>query len=123
MDAKSQLMTMREKALQGGGQAQIEKQHGKGKLTARERIERFLDQDTFRETDMYVTHRSTGSGMDKSHPLTDGVVTGWGKVNGRIVYVYAQDFTILGGSLGEAHGRKIAKLMDLAYQNGAPLVG
>jgi propionyl-CoA carboxylase beta chain/acetyl-CoA/propionyl-CoA carboxylase carboxyl transferase subunit len=123
MDAKSQLEEMRQKALQGGGPAQVEKQHTKGKQTARERIEQLLDKDTFCETDMYVTHRATGLGMEKSHPLTDGVVTGWGKVNGRTVYVYAQDFTILGGSLGEAHGRKIAKLMDLAYQNGAPLVG
>jgi acetyl-CoA carboxylase carboxyltransferase component len=123
MVSKIQLEEMRQKALQGGGSAQVEKQHTRGKQTARERIEQLLDPDTFCETDKYVTHRSTGSGMEKSHPLTDGVVTGWGKVNGRTVYVYAQDFTILGGSLGEAHGRKIAKLMDLAYQNGAPLIG
>ncbi len=107
----------------GGGEAQIEKQHAKGKLTARERIEQLLDKDTFNETDIYVIHRAQGLGMEKNHPLTDGVVTGWGKINGRTVYVYAQDFTILGGSLGEAHGAKIAKLMDLAYQNGAPLIG
>src|SRR5512138_3248459 len=123
MDAKSQLDAMRQKALLGGGEAQIEKQHAKGKKTARERIEQLLDKDTFCETDMYVTHRAVGFGMEKNHPLTDGVVTGWGKVNGRTVYVFAQDFTVLGGSLGEAHGRKIAKLMDLAYQNGAPLIG
>jgi len=107
----------------GGGEAQIEKQHAKGKRTARERIEQLLDKDTFNETDIYVIHRAQGLGMEKNHPLTDGVVTGWGKINGRTVYVYAQDFTILGGSLGEAHGAKIAKLMDLAYQNGAPLIG
>jgi acetyl-CoA carboxylase carboxyltransferase component len=114
---------LREKAVLGGGETQIEKQHARGKQTARERIEQLLDQDTFCEMDRYVTHRATGFGMEKSHPLTDGVVTGWGKINGRTVYVYAQDFTILGGSLGEAHGQKIAKLMDLAYQNGAPLIG
>lgn len=123
MDAKSQLEAMRQKALVGGGEAQIEKQHAKGKRTARERIEQLLDKGTFNETDMYVTHRAVGFGMEKNHPLTDGVVTGWGKINGRTVYVFAQDFTVLGGSLGEAHGRKIAKLMDLAYQNGAPLIG
>lgn len=123
MDAKSQLEAMREKALLGGGEAQIEKQHAKGKKTARERIEALLDPGTFCETDRYVTHRATGFGMDKNHPLTDGVVTGWGKIDGRMVYVFAQDFTVLGGSLGEAHGRKIAKIMDLAYQNGAPLIG
>lgn len=123
MDAKEQLEAMRQKALLGGGDSQIEKQHAKGKKTARERIEQLLDRDTFVETDMYVTHRATGFGMEKNHPLSDGVVTGWGKVNGRTIYVFAQDFTVLGGSLGEAHGRKITKLMDLAYQNGAPLVG
>ncbi len=123
MDAKTQLEAMRQKALLGGGEAQIEKQHAKGKRTARERIQQLLDKDTFCETDMYVTHRASGFGMENNHPLSDGVVTGWGKVDGRIVYVFAQDFTVLGGSLGEAHGRKIAKLMDLAYQNGAPLIG
>ncbi len=123
MDAKSKIEIMRQQALMGGGEAQIEKQHAKGKLTARERIEQLLDKDTFNETDIYVIHRAQGLGMEKNHPLTDGVVTGWGKINGRTVYVYAQDFTILGGSLGEAHGAKIAKLMDLAYQNGAPLIG
>jgi acetyl-CoA carboxylase carboxyltransferase component len=123
MDAKSQLEEMRNKARLGGGEAQIEKQHSKGKKTARERIALLLDTDTFCETDMYVTHRATGFGMEKNHVPTDGVVTGWGKVNGRKVYIFAQDFTVLGGSLGEAHGRKIAKLMDLALQNGAPLIG
>jgi len=107
----------------GGGQAQIEKQHAKGKFTARERIEKLLDPGTFVETGMYVAHRAIGLGMESSHPATDGVITSWGKVDGRLVYVFAQDFTILGGSLGEAHGRKIAQLMDLAYQNGAPIIG
>ena len=123
MNSESQLETMRTKALLGGGETAIEKQHAKKKLTARERIEQLLDKDTFNETDMFVTHRAVGLGMEKSHPLTDGVVTGWGKIEGRTVYVFAQDFTVMGGSLGEAHGRKIAKLMDLAYQNGAPLIG
>jgi acetyl-CoA carboxylase carboxyltransferase component len=123
MDAQSQLEAMRQKALLGGGEAQIEKQHAKGKKTARERIQLLLDPDTFFETDAFVTHRATGFGMENNHPLTDGVVTGWGKIDGRTVYVFAQDFTVLGGSLGEAHGQKIAKLMDQAYQNGAPLIG
>jgi acetyl-CoA carboxylase carboxyltransferase component len=107
----------------GGGQAQIEKQHAKGKFTARERIEKLLDPGTFVETGLYVAHRAIGLGIESSHPATDGVITGWGKVDGRLVYIFAQDFTIFGGSLGEAHGRKIAQLMDLAYQNGAPIIG
>src|SRR5512138_139050 len=121
MDSKAQLNAIRQKAFLGGGESQIEKQHAKGKKTARERIEQLLDKDTFCETDMYVTHRAVGLGLEKSHPLTDGVVTGWGKINGRTVYVFAQDFTVLGGSLGESHGRKITKVMDLAYQNVAHL--
>ncbi len=121
--AGNKLESMRAEALKGGGDVQIEKQHAKGKHTARERIEMLLDPGTFFETDAFVTHRATGLGMEAKHPLGDGVVTGWGKVDGRLVYVYAQDFTVLGGSLGESHGRKIARLMDLAYQNGAPLIG
>jgi acetyl-CoA carboxylase carboxyltransferase component len=123
MNASQKLEEMKIRALQGGGQSQIDKQHEKGKLTARERIDLLLDAGTFVETDSFVTHRSVGFGMENNHPLTDGVVTGWGKVEGRLVYVYAQDFTILGGSLGESHGRKIARLLDLAYQNGAPVIG
>ncbi len=114
---------LRSKARQGGGTSQIEKQHAKGKLTARERIEKLLDPGTFVETGLFVTHRAVGLGMEASHPATDGVVTGWGKIDGRLVYVFAQDFTILGGSLGKAHGEKIVRLMDLAYQNGAPIIG
>jgi acetyl-CoA carboxylase carboxyltransferase component len=121
--SKDKLISLQSSARQGGGSTQIEKQHAKGKLTARERIEKLLDQDTFVETGLFVTHRAVGLGMEASHPATDGVITGWGKVDGRLVYVFAQDFTILGGSLGEAHGLKIARLMDLAYQNGAPLIG
>src|SRR5512133_3114253 len=113
MNNNDLLETHRSEAHLGGGSAAIEKQHAKGKLSARERIERLLDPDTFQEMNAYVTHRSTGFGMEKSHPLTDGVITGWGKIEGRLVYVYAQDFTILGGSLGEVHGQKIARLLDL----------
>jgi acetyl-CoA carboxylase carboxyltransferase component len=120
---KTKLEEIRVAACMGGGTAQIEKQHAKGKLTARERIEKLLDSGSFTETGMFVTHRATGFGMENSHPATDGVITGWGKVDGRLVYVFAQDFTIMGGSLGEVHGRKIAQLMDLAIQNGAPLIG
>jgi len=123
MTTGTQLHKKRGEALLGGGEAQIEKQHQKGKKTARERIEAILDPGTFNETNMFVTHRATGFGMEKQRPMTDGVVTGWGKVDGRLVYIYAQDFTILGGSLGEAHGLKIARLLDLAYQNGAPVIG
>ena len=110
-------------ALQGGGLNKIEKQHQAGKLTARERIDYLLDAGSFHEIDGFVTHRSTQFGMEANHPLTDGVITGWGKIDGRLVYLYAQDFTIMGGSLGEAHGQKIAKIMKLAVQNGAPLIG
>lgn len=123
MTTGTQLYKKRSEALLGGGEAQIEKQHQKGKKTARERIDEILDPGTFTETNMFVTHRATGFGMEKQRPMTDGVVTGWGKVDGRLVYIYAQDFTILGGSLGEAHGLKIARLLDLAYQNGAPVIG
>jgi acetyl-CoA carboxylase carboxyltransferase component len=123
MAKNNQLQTLRSEANLGGGDDGIEKQHAKGKLTARERIERLLDPDTFHEIDQFVIHRAVGLGMERTHPLTDGVVTGWGKIDGRLVYLYSQDFTILGGSLGEGHGRKIAHLMDLAYQNGAPLIG
>lgn len=117
------LEELRSLAREGGGVDQIQKQHKKGKLTARERLERLLDPGTFFETDQFVTHRADGFGMEKSHPVTDGVVTGWGKIDGRTVFVYAQDFTIFGGSLGESHGMKIARVMDMAYQAGAPIIG
>jgi acetyl-CoA carboxylase carboxyltransferase component len=117
------LEELRTSALSGGGLSQIEKQHNKGKLTARERIEKLLDPGTFIETDQFVTHRASGFGMEKAHPLTDGVVTGWGKIDGRTIFLYAQDFTVLGGSLGESHGMKIARLLDLAHQSGAPVIG
>jgi len=107
----------------GGGEKRLHAQHEKGKLSARERIEKLLDADSFNEVDMFRSHRAENFGMDKSHSLTDGVVTGWGKIEGRLVYIYAQDFTVAGGSLGEEHGLKIAKIMDLAMESGAPLIG
>ncbi|MDG7012000.1 MAG: acyl-CoA carboxylase subunit beta [Nitrososphaerota archaeon] len=107
----------------GGGQQRIDDQHKKGKLTARERIELLLDQGSFNELDKFVTHRAVDLGMDRSHPLGDGVVTGYGKINGRLVYVYAHDFTVFGGSLGEALMKKVTKTMDLALKNGAPVIG
>ncbi len=117
------LETIRQEASVGGGDKRIAAQHAKGKQTARERITRLLDPDTFHEVGMFVTHRASGLGMEASHPFTDGVITGWGKVDGRLVYVFAQDFTIMGGSVGEAHGKKIAALLDMARQNGAPVIG
>jgi acetyl-CoA carboxylase carboxyltransferase component len=117
------LTEKREQAYLGGGTARIDKQHAKGKRTARERLSALLDPGTFTEIGMFVTHRATGFGMDKKHMPGDGVVTGFGKIEGRSVYVYAQDFTVLGGSLGEAHGRKIANVQKLAVQNGVPIIG
>lgn len=110
-------------ALKGGGQKRIESQHKKGKLTARERINLLLDEGSFEEIGMLVTHRSNHFGLEKQKFLGDGVITGYGKVQGRLVYVFAQDFTVFGGSLAEAHAEKICRIMDLAMQNGAPLIG
>ncbi|MBL4752314.1 MAG: acyl-CoA carboxylase subunit beta [Flavobacteriales bacterium] len=107
----------------GGGKDKIESQHKKGKLTARERVHFLLDEGTFEEIGALVTHRSNDFGLDKQVFLGDGVVTGYGNINGRLVYVYAQDFTVFGGSLAEAHAQKITRLMDLAMQNGAPVIG
>ena len=107
----------------GGGQQRIDAQHEKGKLTARERIELLLDTNSFEEIGGLVTHRSTNFGLEKSKFLGDGVVTGYGTVNGRLIYVYSQDFTVLGGSLAEAHAEKICKIMDLAMKNGVPIIG
>ncbi len=107
----------------GGGEKRIEAQHAKGKLTARERISILLDKGSFEEIGRFVMHRSKDFGLDKEHYLGDGVVTGYGKVNGRLVYVFAQDFTVFGGSLSETHAEKICKIMDLAMKNGAPLIG
>jgi propionyl-CoA carboxylase beta chain len=107
----------------GGGQKRIDSQHSKGKLTARERILLLLDEGTFEEIGMLVTHRSQDFGMEKEQYLGDGVVTGYGMVNGRLVYVFSQDFTVFGGSLSETHAEKICKIMDMAMQNGAPVIG
>lgn len=112
-----------EEAKLGGGQKRIDAQHAKGKLTARERVHFLLDEGSFEETGMLVKHRSNFFGLDKQQFLGDGVVTGYGTIDGRLVYVFAQDFTVLGGSLAEAHAEKICKVMDLAMQNGAPLIG
>lgn len=112
-----------EQAKLGGGQTRIDSQHKKGKLTARERIHFLLDQGSFEEIGMLVVHRSSDFGMDKQQFLGDGVVTGYGTINGRLVYVFAQDFTVFGGSLSETHAEKICKIMDLAMQTGAPLIG
>ncbi len=112
-----------EQAKLGGGEKRIEAQHKKGKLTARERIHFLLDEGSFEEIGMLVTHRSTNFGLDKQKILGDGVVTGYGTINGRLVYVFAQDFTVMGGSLAEAHAEKICRIMDLAMKNGAPVIG
>jgi propionyl-CoA carboxylase beta chain len=118
-----QLHRKREEALKGGGENRIQDQHKKGKLTARERLHFLLDEGSFEEIGMFVTHRSVDFGMEKDKFLGDGVVTGYGLINKRLVYVFSQDFTVFGGSLSETHAEKICRIMDLAMQNGAPLVG
>jgi acetyl-CoA carboxylase carboxyltransferase component len=118
-----QLRKLKERARLGGGPTRIEAQHKRGKLTARERIELLLDKGSFRELDMFVTHRTTGFGMEEKKFLSDSVVTGWGTIGGRLVYVFSQDFTVFGGSLGEVHAEKVCKIMDLAMKNGAPVIG
>ena len=118
-----QLEAKREQARLGGGRRRIDAQHAKGKLTARERIDVLLDAGTFEEYDTYVTHRCHDFGMSDQTISGDGVVTGWGTVNGRLVYVFSQDFTVFGGSLSETHAAKICKIMDMAVRNGAPVIG
>jgi len=113
----------RARALRGGGKQRIDAQHGRGKLTARERIELLTDPDSFEESGMFVEHRATDFGMDMRHAPGDGVITGSGTINGRAVFVYAKDFTVFGGSLSETHAQKIAKLQDMALTNRAPLIG
>ncbi|UWR29188.1 acyl-CoA carboxylase subunit beta [Sulfitobacter sp. W002] len=122
-DILEQLERRREDARLGGGQARIDAQHGRGKLTARERVDLLLDGGSFEEFDMFVTHRCTDFGMQDQKPAGDGVVTGWGTINGRLVYLFSQDFTVFGGSLSETHAQKICKIMDMAVQNGAPVIG
>ena len=118
-----ELEARRATARLGGGQKRIDGQHAKGKLTARERIELLLDEGSFEEFDMFVAHRCTDFGMEAQRPYGDGVVTGWGTINGRMVYVFSQDFTVFGGSLSETHAEKICKIMDMAMRNGAPVIG
>lgn len=117
------LRQKRQKAFEGGGTVRIESQHKKGKLTARERLHFLMDEGSFQEIGMLVSHRSTDFGMEKEKYPGDGVVTGYGTINGRLVYVFSQDFTVFGGSLSETHAEKIVKIMDLAIKNGAPVVG
>lgn len=118
-----QLIKMREKARMGGGENRIEKQHNAGKLTARERIDILLDKGTFEEFDMFKEHQCTDFGMEKKKIPGDGVVTGYGEIDGRLVYLFAQDFTVFGGSLSRTYAEKICKVMDMAARNGAPLIG
>ena len=122
-DIIKKLEEKRKKAQQGGGQDRIDTQHKKGKLTARERIDLLLDKGSFEEWDMFVEHRSTDFGMEKNKIPGDGVITGHGTINGRLVFVFSQDFTVFGGSLSEAHADKIVKIMDKALQVGAPVIG
>lgn len=122
-DKFKQLEDKINEAKKGGGEKRIESQHEKGKLTARERIHFLLDDGSFEEIGMLVTHRSNNFGLDKQKFLGDGVVTGYGTINGRLTYVFAQDFTVMGGSLAEAHAEKIVKIMDHAMRNGAPIIG
>jgi propionyl-CoA carboxylase beta chain len=117
------LRQMKVESSLGGGESRLQRQHAQGKLTARERVELLLDKGSFVELDRFVTHRSHDFGMDEQLILGDGVVTGYGTIDGRLVYVYSQDFTVFGGSLSEAHAGKICKVIDLAMKNGAPVVG
>ena len=117
------LDSKRQRAIEGGGIDRQGSQHKKGKLTARERIEVLLDEGTFEEWDMFVEHRSTDFGMEDNTIPGDGVVTGYGTINGRTIFVYSQDFTVFGGSLSETNAQKICKIMDMALQNGAPFIG
>src|SRR2546426_812605 len=122
-DKLEQLRQKRAEAEQGGGAERVQAQHEKGKMTARERLDVLLDPGSFVELDRFVTHRSTDFGLAEQKVLGDGVVTGYGRIDGRPVYVFAQDFTVFGGSLAEAHAEKICKVMDLAVRNGAPIIG
>ncbi len=122
-DVLGELEARREAARQGGGEKRIEAQHGRGKLTARERLDVLLDAESFEEFDMFVEHRCTEFGMEETRISGDGVVTGWGTINGRPVYVFAKDFTVFGGSLSEAHAEKIQKVQDMALRNRTPIIG
>jgi acetyl-CoA carboxylase carboxyltransferase component len=117
------LVNKKKSARMAGGEERIEKQHQKGKYTARERIEKIVDEGSFEEFDLFVTHRCTDFDMDKSHPLTDGVITGYGTIDGRLVFLFSQDFTVFGGSLSKTYAEKIVKIMELAARVGAPVIG
>ena len=117
------LRELQELAQTGGDSSRSDNQHARGRLTARERLELLLDKGSFRELDAFVTHRTSDFGLEERKVLGDSVITGWGTVDGRLVYVYSQDFTVFGGSLGEVHAEKICKIMDMAVRNGAPVVG
>ena len=123
MNKYEELKSKKEKAMEGGGEKRVNSQHEKGKLTARERIHFLMDEGSFEEIGMFVTHRSHEFGLDRQKFLGDGVITGYGNVNGRLVYVFAQDFTVFGGSLAEMHAKKICRIMELAMENGAPVIG
>ena len=126
MSNQSKIQILNEKRAQsrlGGGQERIETQHKKGRLTARERIDLLMDKGSFREVDAFVQHRTHDFGLDKQKFMGDSVVTGWGTIEGRLAYVFSQDFTVFGGSLGEVHAEKICKIMDMAMKNGAPVIG
>ncbi len=118
-----QLRAKRAESQRGGGDARIQRQHDKGKKTARERLDILLDPGTFREVDAFAHHHNSKFGLERNRPLSDSVVTGWGTIDGRLVYVYSQDFTVMGGSLSEAHAAKIVKIMDMAVKVGAPVIG
>lgn len=118
-----QLREKRAQSQQGGGEARIQRQHDKGKKTARERLDILLDPGTFHEVDAFVHHHNSKFGLDRNKPLGDSVVTGWGTIDGRLVYVYSQDFTVMGGSLSEAHAHKIIKIMNMAVKVGVPIIG
>jgi propionyl-CoA carboxylase beta chain len=122
-DKLKELAARHASAEDGGGKERREKQRREGKMSARERIEFLLDEGTFEETDKFVTHRATDFGMAEQRPLGDGFVTGYGRIGGRVVFVFAQDFTIFGGSLSETNAAKIVKLMDMAMRVGAPIIG
>jgi len=122
-DKLERLLALREESHGGGGERRLEQQHARGKLSARERLALLLDDDSFTELDAFVTHRASEFGLDEERYLGDGVVTGFGRIDGRLVFVYSQDFTVFGGSLSEAHAEKICKVMDLAMDNGTPIIG
>ena len=118
-----ELRALRQEHMDGGGAERIKRQHDSGRNTARERLDILLDPGSFRELDAFVRHRSHDFGMQHNRPLGDSVITGWGTIDGRLVYVYSQDFTVVGGSLSEVHAQKICKIMDMAMKVGAPVIG